>query len=281
MERGGVVGESLYWATSTLFSRAGRTSRLPLPVSRRALLLTGRRIGELVGGPPPGGRPGGNAPQRVRARPRRRDGTRPASRSPRATRGSRSCSPRATSRPADPGVVAAEDDALESEEDPLTRVEREIQGTVPPRSHRGRRARSLAADPPGQAALRGDRVRGAPLPAARPEAAAQVRQEPGPDTSNQDQIAKLAGRVAGPFRHRGEDRRARHRSARHAPRAAARAGHQGLQGHAAQGRHRLRARLDRHPHPRPDSRQAGRRRGGAQQAPPDGLPGRHLPPRPR
>ena len=35
MERGGVVGESLYWATSTLFSHPGRTSRLLLPDGRR------------------------------------------------------------------------------------------------------------------------------------------------------------------------------------------------------------------------------------------------------
>ena len=103
----------------------------------------------------------------------------------------------------------------------------------------------------------------------------------GPDTANQDEIAKslveslghfgveakIVGRVTGP------------RVTRHELRLAP--GTKVSQGHAAQGRHRLRAGLDRHPHPGPDPRQAGRRRRGAQQAPPDGAPGRHLPPRPR
>ena len=54
-------------------------------------------------------------------------------------------------------------------------------------------------------------------------------------------------------------------------------GHEGRQGRAAQGRPRLRARIDRHPHPRPDPGQAGGRRRGAELAAPDGPPRRHLP----
>ena len=53
-------------------------------------------------------------------------------------------------------------------------------------------------------------------------------------------------------------------------------GHQGQEGHPAQGRPRLRARLDRHPHPGADPRQAGGRRRGPEPAPPPGPPRRHL-----
>ena len=70
----------------------------------------------------------------------------------------------------------------------------------------------------------------------------------------------VAGRDARPLRHRGEDRRPGHRPARDPSRAAPRARHQGVEGHPAQGRHRVRARLDRHSHPRARSR-ASRRSG--------------------
>ena len=49
------------------------------------------------------------------------------------------------------------------------------------------------------------------------------------------------------------------------------------QGRPAQGRPRLRAGGDRHPHPRADPRQAGRRRRGPQRAPADRPPRRRLP----
>ena len=73
----------------------------------------------------------------------------------------------------------------------------------------------------------------------------------------------MIGMVAGP--------------AHHPLRAAAGAGHQGRQGRAAQGRPRLRAGRDRHPHPRPDPGQAGGRRRGPERAPPDRPPRRRLP----
>ena len=75
--------------------------------------------------------------------------------------------------------------------------------------------------------------------------------------------AKVIGMVAGPHITRYELRLA--------------PGHQGRQGRPAQGRPRLRARRDRHPHPRADPRQAGGRRRGAQRAPPDRPPRRRLP----
>ena len=53
-------------------------------------------------------------------------------------------------------------------------------------------------------------------------------------------------------------------------------GHQGLEDHPAQGRPRLRAGLDRHPHPGADPGQEGGRGRGAEPAPPPGPPRRHL-----
>ena len=83
-----------------------------------------------------------------------------------------------------------------------------------------------------------------------------------------------AGRGARALRRRGAGHRHGRRPAHHALRAAPRARHQGRQGRPAQGRPRLRAGRLRHPHPRPDPRQAGRRRRGPQRAPPDRPPRR-------
>ena len=74
--------------------------------------------------------------------------------------------------------------------------------------------------------------------------------------------AKIVGIVSGPHVSRYELRLA--------------PGHQGREGHRAHQRPRLRAGLDRHPHPGPDPRQAGRRRRGPERAPPHRPPRRHL-----
>ena len=66
------------------------------------------------------------------------------------------------------------------------------------------------------------------------------------------------------------------RPARHALRAAARAGHEGVEGRRAQGRPQLRARDDGDPHPRADPRQAGRGRRGAEPLAEARHPRRHL-----
>ena len=66
------------------------------------------------------------------------------------------------------------------------------------------------------------------------------------------------------LRDRGDRHRPDLRPARHALRAAARAGDEGRQGRGTQGRSLVRARDDRDPHPRADPRQAGRRRRAAE-----------------
>ena len=178
--------------------------------------------------------------------------------------------------------MAAEDEALErEEEDPLAQVERDIQGKEPaaPRAPEDTSDPALFT-PQGKRRSTVTESEGLSYSLPDPKLLRRSTKGQGPDTSNQDEISRHAGGDAGPLRHRGQDGRTGQRPPGDAPRAAARARHQGLEGHPAEGRHRLRARLHRHPHPRPDPRQAGGRRGGAQQAPPDGLPRRHLPPRP-
>ncbi len=98
-----------------------------------------------------------------------------------------------------------------------------------------------------------------------------------PDTAGQEQVARDAGRDARALRDRGEGGRPGHRAAHHPLRAAARARDQGLEGRAAEGRPRLRARRDRHPDPRADPGQARGRRRGAERAPADRPPRRRLP----
>ena len=85
------------------------------------------------------------------------------------------------------------------------------------------------------------------------------------------------GRGARALRRRGEGDRHRRRAAHHPLRAAAGAGDEGRQGGPAEGRPRLRAGGDRHPHPRADPGQAGGRGRGAQRAPPDRQARRRLP----
>ena len=87
----------------------------------------------------------------------------------------------------------------------------------------------------------------------------QGKADPGPDMRDREATAKRAARVAAPLRGRGAAARHRQRPAREPLRAPARARDQGLQGRPAQGRPRLRARLDRHPHPRADPGQEGGR----------------------
>ena len=130
-------------------------------------------------------------------------------------------------------------------------------------------------DPDGQPARRhhlgGDR-----LPAAVPARARarQRRQGPRPERPAGDR--PQADRSARPLRGRGEDRRRRQRPARLPLRTAPRSRHQSQESHRARERPRLRAGLDRHPHPRADPRQTGGRGRGAEREAPHGPPRRHL-----
>ena len=88
-----------------------------------------------------------------------------------------------------------------------------------------------------------------------------------PDTAGQEQVAAGLLEALGHFGVAGEGRSARS-TGPHITRYELRLapGHQGRQGRQAQGRPRLRAGGDRHPHPRADPGQAGGGRRGAQRA---------------
>ena len=99
----------------------------------------------------------------------------------------------------------------------------------------------------------------------------------GPDTRDRDAVSKALLESLQPLQRRGAAdlgwsaaRTSAATSLQLAP------GTKVSQGRAAQGRPRLRARLHRHPHPGADPRQEGRRRRGAERAPPPRPPRRHL-----
>ena len=213
MERGGVVGEGLYWATSTLFSHPGAHLVFFFLMAGGVLLVTGLRIGDLVGG------------VRTAAAHAR---TRLASELEDARHDARGRAPVAEEPEGDPRIevllpdpepepeisvaVAAEGDALDSEEDPLAQVEREIQNRAP-------EVQPEAIEPdPSLLTPQGARRSGVTESEGRryrlpdPKLLRKSGKGQGPDTANQDQIAKslveslghfgieakIVGRVTGP-----------------------------------------------------------------------------------
>ena len=149
MDRGGIAGETLYWATSTLFSNAGAHLAFVFLLLGGLLLLTGASISQLIAGlrsrrtrhAHARGRGAGPGP---RGRSARAQGARGA-RGRAADRGA--CTTRPEHAPTgEVEIVAAEDEALEAEEeDPLARVEREIRGREPARAPAGGHERSRSS----------------------------------------------------------------------------------------------------------------------------------------
>ena len=148
-------------------------------------------------------------------------------------------------------------------------------GTGPRRDrrHRDHRGRRMGAKRGGITESEEIDYRMPPAEAAAPR---QRRQGPRSRPSRDGEDGACAARGPQPLQDRGEADRHRHRPAREPLRAAARAGHEGRQDRPAQGRPRLRARLDRHQDPGPDPGQEGRRGRGAELTPQDGPPRRHL-----
>ena len=199
MDRGGIVGEALFWVTSTLFSAAGSHLVFVFMFVAGALLLTGRPIGELIGGvrsAMAGTRERLSAEleqARADARGRLPDFEEPAG------------DPRIEvmhpePEPEPPAVVAAEDDAIEGEEDPLAQVEREIQNKAP------EEASGPATEPdPSLLTPQGARRSGVTESEGRryrlpdPKLLRTSGKGQGPDTSNQDEIAKLLVETLGHF----------------------------------------------------------------------------------
>ena len=88
--------------------------------------------------------------------------------------------------------------------------------------------------------------------------------------------AQMLVQTLSQLRCRGDDRRHDRRPARRPLRAPTRARDEGLEGRGSEGRPVVRARDDGDPHPRPDSGEAGGRRGGSEPRAADGHARRHL-----
>ena len=213
MERGGVVGECLYWATSTLFSHPGAHLVFFFLMAGGALLLTGRRIGDLIGGVRTAAAHarGRLASELEHARADAK-GRPSAFEEPEGDPRIEVLLPDPEPEPEGPVAVAAEGDALDSEEDPLAQVEREIQNRAP-------EEHPEAAEPdPSLLTPQGARRSGVTESEGRryrlpdPKLLRKSGKGQGPDTANQDQIAKslveslghfgieakIVGRVTGP-----------------------------------------------------------------------------------
>ena len=286
-EHGGVLGETLYWASTTLFQRIG--------AHIIAVLL-------LVSGPAAAQR---NDRRRADRRPRCVGGC--------ARAGARDLATACTRRDGAPADAEADRDPSPRRDADRAHRDRAARPRGRRRRRRSTRATIAATDGgdggrrrAGGDELRRDastrrrrRGRADPDDAARAAEEIEVARTPmgerrsGVTESEEIDYTAAAAEAAragqaptrrptratarpsarallealASLRGRGRAGRDRHRPARQPLRAAARARHQGRQGHPAQGRPRLRARLDRHPHPRPDPRQAGGRRRGAEPAP--------------
>jgi DNA segregation ATPase FtsK/SpoIIIE, S-DNA-T family len=215
MDRGGVIGEALYWATSTLFSHAGSHLVVVFALLSGLLLLTGRRIGDLVAGVRAAA---GHTRARLQdelahARVDAR-GKRPVLEEPEGEPRIEVMYAEPESDTARPASLAAEAESLEPEgEDPLARVEREIQNRAPEEA-----PPVPVEEDPSLLTPQGARRSGVTESEGRrwrmPDSKLLKTsgKDHGPDTSNQDEIArllvetlghfgveaKIVGRVAGP-----------------------------------------------------------------------------------
>ncbi len=198
MDRGGIVGETLYWATSTLFSRAGAHLVFAFLVLGGILLLTGRSIGELVTGARARAadlaRTAGSELQRARADARPPSDFDEPVGEPRIE--ALHHAPDEDEPTGEIGVVAAEDQAFGHEEvDPLTRVEREITGNPPPAD---KEDPSLFTP---QGKRRSSVTESEGLDYKLPDAKLlhHTAKSQSPDTSNQDDIARTLVETLGHF----------------------------------------------------------------------------------
>ena len=283
--RGGVVGEGLYWATSTALGDLGAHTIALFLLHRRRAAAHGR-LGRGRGqgherldlhhharGPhrrpaPPPGRPR-SCPRSSSARRRASTAiarTLPEHEDDAARRARRRRGPRADRR-----MVRAARSCPQLDEEPRLAEDPEtdepgVARTTPDRG---------APHAPGPLPRRGDRLARLRVddPRHRLPQALERRGEPARHR-RAGEGRRPADRGARPLRRRGARHRHGRGPAHHPLRAAPRARHQGRQGRPAQGRPRLRAGRLGHPHPRPDPRQAGGRRRGPQRAPPDRPPRR-------
>ena len=180
--------------------------------------------------------------------------------------------------PPEPDLGEEEDDDGTANFDDAISIEDAREAEADDGARRGRGAGARRSDPDGEQARRRrhdfgrDRLRDA----ARSPSPAGDRRRPRARTQGPRGGGAHPARDPRALRRRGEDRRRRLRSPREPLRAEAGAGDQGLEDHPALRRPRLRAGVDRHPHPRADPGQAGGRGRGPEPEAPPRSPRRHL-----
>ena len=218
MDRGGIAGETLYWVTSTLFSNAGAHLAFVALMLGGTLLLTGASISQLIGGSSTLLRSGAHD-MRKRAGAELERARADASK--RTTFEEPPGEPHIEALHHEPedeptgeaGIVAAEDEALDGEEDPLAQVEREIQKREPvPAPPPEDTSDPALFTPQGKRRSAVTESEGLTYSLPDPKVLRQSAKNQGPDTSNQDEISrtlveslghfgiesKLVGRVTGP-----------------------------------------------------------------------------------
>ena len=288
---GGAVGEGLYWAATTLFQRLGAHILVVLMFASGILLLTGTTMVSALG-------------RTGRALRKAGTGTRDVARTVRAQRAApvdpweaAPDAPITISRERETDTFETERLAAELDDEPETIAVREEPG--PNWATEDEAAENLGAEP-----VSGEDPELEPVvePVAHPttpmgrrrsrdgvteseevdyrlaadEGARSGPRRPGPGHARSRGDRRGSARVAAPLRGRGAAAGHGQRPAREPLRAPACPRDQGLEGRPAQGRPRLRARLDRHPDPRADPGQEGGRGRGPEPAPAPGPPRRHL-----
>ena len=192
MERGGVVGESLYWATSTLFSHPGAHLVFFFLMAGGALLLTGRRIGDLIGGVRTAAvHARGRLASELEHARADAEGRTAAFEEPEGDPRIEVLLPIPSLSPTHRVAVAAEGDALDSEEDPLAQVEREIQNRAPEDHPEAVEPDPSLLTPQGARRSGVTESEGRRYRLPDPKLLRKSGKGQGPDTANQDQIAQV------------------------------------------------------------------------------------------
>jgi DNA segregation ATPase FtsK/SpoIIIE, S-DNA-T family len=199
MDRGGLIGEALYWGISSLFSRAGAHLAFVFAFAAGLLLITEtsaativRHARELATGGVRGLRD-----RLAHERRLARDDAAPAAWYPEPAGEPEVRALHEQESVPSPGSFAAEDEALESEEpNPLARIEREVEASE---SERGEPTEELELTPMGNrrsSVTESDEI-DYRLP--DPSMLKHANGDQSPDASNQDQVAKLLIETLGHF----------------------------------------------------------------------------------
>jgi DNA segregation ATPase FtsK/SpoIIIE, S-DNA-T family len=202
MDRGGLAGDALYWAISSLFSRAGAHLVFVFAFAAGVLLTTGTSAGELI---QRGRRLAfhGFTDLRSRLAAERSDARHDAERIAYYDEPAGEPEVRALHEqdaPAQQESFAAEEEALEPDEaDPLARVEREVSKSEEAATDEDEPTQELELTPMGN--RRSAVTESDELDYRLPDASLLKRSngDQSPDVSNQDQVAKLLVETLGHF----------------------------------------------------------------------------------